>query len=820
MTTVRYAFRSLLRSRRLSLAAIVCVGLGAAATSSVGTLVSATLLRPLPFPSSERLVRIWFQEGENPRVHLSIPELRDLAALTCFDELLGTARSRFVGIFESGAERVRGEGVTANYFEILGLKARLGRLFTPDDFRADAPPAAVISSRAWATRYGADPQVVGRTLRTDRQGFTIIGVAPAGFAGTVEDDVVEVWMPLTHYQPAELLDNRDERPAWAIGRLREGVGLEAARAEAAALTTTLREQHPDVYRRLRLTVEPMGENWRSDLRPRGVLLLSASGLLLLVAALNVAGLLLARVLDRRREMAVRAALGAGRRRLLAQLLVEALVLVGLGGALGLVAAPWVLDGFLALSPVALPAYLSLSLDMRSLALSITALAVAGVLAGCAPALVGSRVSPGEALKDGGRAAVSGRREVQWGAWIVGTETALTLVLLVAAGLLLRSWERLERLDVGFRTEGIARLAVSLSRLDLPDARRLPAEYERLRAALAAHPGVDAVGLVSPTLPPWDGYRPRVRFASKDPSTSEEGLVVGVHAADPGLFRVLRIPVATGRLIEASDGPASSRVAVVSRGLAERLGGLHEAIGREVTLPADGDLPAGPVRVVGVVDNVAWDGAADQDTRRYIRYADAADPRGGREDLYLSLDQYPSRRVSLAALARGDAAPLVDALRRRLGEIAPTSAVHWTSTMTDELASEFAPSRFHALLLATFSASALLLTGVGIFALLAHSVARRTSEIGLRVALGATPRRVLRLVVGAGITPLVGGFALGLVAAAGTARLLGRLLYDVSPRDGVAFAGAVLAVLLVALPAALLPARRATSLDPMRALRDE
>jgi predicted permease len=820
MTTLRAAFKSLLRSRRLSVAAILCVGLGAAATASVGTFVSATLLRPLPFPSSERLVRIWFQEGENPRVHLSIPEIGDLASLGSFDQLLGTARSRFVGIFEGGAERVRGEGVTANYFEVLGLQARTGRLFGPDDYRADAPPVAVVSSRAWVARYGADPQIVGRTLRTDRKSFTIVGVLPAGFAGTVEDDVVEVWMPLTHYEPAELLQNREERPAWAIGRLREGVGLEAARAEVEALTRTLRDEHPNIYPRMRLAVEPMGENWRAGLRPRGLMLTAASGILLLVAAINVAGLLLARVLDRRREMAVRAALGAGRGRLVGQLMTEALVLASLGGLVGFVAAPWVLEGFLLMTPVALPSYLSLSLDTRALVYSFLALAAAGVVAGCAPALVGSRVSPGEALREGGRAAVSGRREGRWGAWLVAAETALTLVLLVVAGLLLRSWERLERMDVGFRTEGIARLAISFSRLDLRDAARLPAEYERLRTTLASHPGVDAVALVSPTLPPWDGHRPRVRFQSPDPSTSEEGLVVGVHAADPALFRVLGIPLAAGRLIDASDGPASGRVALVSHGLAERLGGLEGAIGREITLPADGDVPAQPVRVVGVVDNVAWDGAADQDTRRYIRYADAADARGGREDLYLSLDQYPSRRVSIAALTSGDAARLIDSLRRRLGEIAPTSAVHWTSTMAEEVASEFAPSRFYALLVLSFSASALLLTAIGVFALLAHTVARRTSEIGLRVALGASPRDVLRLVAGGGLAPLAAGVGGGLLAAAGGTRWLSSLLYDVSPRDAAAFAGAALVVLLAALPATLLPARRATSLDPMQALRDE
>jgi putative ABC transport system permease protein len=823
MTTMRSALRGLLHSKRLSGAAVACIGLGAAATASVATLVGATLLRPLPFPDADRLVRIWFEEdGENPRVSLSIPELREAAALSCFDAFLATARMRMVALFERGAERMRGEAVTPRYFELLGVRPLLGRFFVDSDHVADAQRVMVVTHRTWTSRYGADPEVVGKALRTERTAYTIVGVAPPEFGGTVEDDAVEFWVPLEQYDPAAFRQDRNERPGWAIGRLREGVSLAAAEGQVAAFRNALAEQHPDVYRRLRTRLEPMGENWRSGFRRSGLLLSGAALLLLLVAATNVAGLLLARVLERRRELAVRAALGASRRRLVAQLLVEALLLVAAGGIVGVLAAPHVLAGFLALSPVAVPHYVRLEPDATALLLSVVALGITGILAGVAPALVGSRVGPSEALKESGRGAVGSRAERRWGSALVAAEAALTLMLLVGGGLLLRSWERLGRIDLGYRIDGIARLAVAVSGLDVRESSDLPPFYERLHAAMAEYPGVVQVGLVWPTLPPWDAYRNRVRFDGLEGALAEEGVEMGVHLADPGLLPTLGIPVLAGRNIEGADGAGTGRVAVVSRALAERMGGVERALGREVTLPEDPDprMPSGRYRVVGVAENVAYDAVDAQDTRRYIRYGDAADTRATRLDLYLPLAQSGVRTVSIGVFTHGDPAAMIEPLRRRIAEIAPSSAVHWTSTMAYALEFEYAASRFYALLVTAFSLSALALTGVGLFAVLSHGVARRTGEIGLRVALGATPRHVAGLVLAMGLRPLAIGVAAGLAGAAVTARLMGGLLYGIPALDGPAFLIAAGTLLLVALPAGVLPARRATALDPMRALREE
>jgi putative ABC transport system permease protein len=819
MTTLHSALRSLLRSPRLSLAAIACIGLGAAATAAVATLVGATVMRPLPFPDADRLVRIWWEDGANPRVSLSIPELRDCAALASFDVLLGTARVRAVVTFDGGAERVRGEGVTPGYFETLGIRPGVGRLLEDADHRADAPRVMVISQGLWTRHYGGDPHIVGRTLRTDRAAYTVVGVASGRFAGTVEDDIVEFWIPLSQYEPASMLQDRSVRQSWAIGRLREGSSAAAAGAEAASLGESLARQYPDAYKNLRLRVEPMGENWRSSFRRSGLLLSGAAALLLLVAAVNVAGLLLARVLTRRRELAVRAALGAGRPRLIRQLLLEAVLLVAAGGALGLLAAPVVLQAFLSLSPVALPPYLHLEPDAAALLASMVALGVTGLLAGTAPALVGSRVEPGEVLKDDARGSVGSRVERRWGGALVAIEIALTLVLLVFGGLLLRSWERQQSAELGYRSDGIARLAVTMSAQDVRDPAAIPAFRESLRAAVAAHPGVEQVGLVWLTLPPWDSERFRVRFDGLDPALAVDGLLVGAHLADAGLLPTLGIAIVSGRNLEETDLLHGRNVAVVSRSLAERMGGPDRAMGRELVLPdATAGMPTGAFRVVGVAENVAWDGTREQDTRRFLGAA-TSDPRAARDDVYLPLGPFRGRAISIAAYTRGDEGALLEPLRRRIAQLAPTSAVHWTSTMRDELAGEYESSRFYALIVAAFSTSALLLTAVGVFAVLSHGVARRTNEIGLRMALGATPRHIARLVLGGALVPLSAGVAAGLIGAVVFARATAGLLYGIEPLDLLSFFGASAVLLVVALPAGWLPARRAASLEPMKALRE-
>ena len=819
MRSTRDAWRSIVKTPGLAIAAALCIGLGAAATMAVATLVDSVLVRPVPFPQADRLIRVWLEEpGVDPHVSLSIPESRELRALPAFAPALATARVRTTVVAGDRAERMRGEGVDAGYFDVLGLRPAMGRLLEPADHQPDAPAVVVLGHAFWLRAYGGSAAAIGSLLKTGRATYTIVGIAPRGFAGTVEDDQVEFWTPLEKYEPSQMLTDRDARQTWMVARLAADARLPDAVAQLAALEKAWVARDPERYRHLRLHAEPFGESWRRGFRAGTLLLVGAAGALLAIAALNVGCLLLARVLDRRRELAIRAALGAGRSRLARQLIVESLIVSAAGAVLGILAGPAVLEAVLAMSPVALPSYVSVSPDLRVTLAALTALVMAALVAGTVPAFVGSTSHASAAIGSRGTASAPG--EKRWVTVLIASETALTLVLLVCGTLMLRSYDRLASLDLGFRREGIARLAVTLSAADGGPLNARAAVYDRLRRAVAAVPGVTSVGFVTPTLPPWDADRTRVRFDDLDPRSAELGVPAGLHVVDEGLLPTLGIPMVAGRNFAAREAAA---VAIVSRGLADRMGGAEAAVGRSITLPEDPAMMsrlAGRFTIVGVAENVAWDGLVEQDTRRMIHYTSAADPRAGRWDVYVPLSRLPQSIISIAAATDGSATALVEPIRRAVAGVTPTSAVHWTGVMDDEVALEYAPAKFYGVLIALFSASAMLLTGAGLLALLWHASVRRTAEMGLRFALGATRTGVALLIVRAGMAPIVTGVLAGLVGALWAADAIKALLYDVPPFDPLAFAAAFALLAGVAALAAWLPARRAARVDPLVALRSE
>jgi putative ABC transport system permease protein len=503
----------------------------------------------------------------------------------------------------------------------------------------------------------------------------------------------------------------------------------------------------------------------------------------------------------------------------AQLLLEALILAAAGGALGALAGPWLLDGFMAISPpgrLSLPRYLHLEPDAITVALAVGALSVAGILAGTVPALFGRQVMPGDVLREGGRGTLGRGAERRWGALLIASETALTLVLLVAGGLLVRSYARLSTADLGYDRARIARLAVTLSRSDVGDPSRLPAMFERLRRELSLVPGVSTIGLVSPTLPPWEGDRRRVRLEGVDLPQAPDGLLVGTHLVDEGLLPMLGARIVSGRNVEAGDARPDAAVVVISRSLAQLFGGPERALGRSITFLRD-DPPVGTFRIVGVAEDVAYDGLIEEDTRGFVQ---AGDVRAARYDTYASLARFPNPVVSIGAATPGQPEGVIEPLRRRIAEIAPASAVHWVSTMDDEIALEYAPTRFYTLLVVAFSSSALALTSVGLFALLSHAASRRTGEIGLRLALGASRASATGLLLRNGLWPLVAGVTLGGLAAAAAARAMAGLLYGVGRFDVLTFTLSVVTLVTVALSAGLLPARRIASIDPVAALRTD
>jgi predicted permease len=551
------------------------------------------------------------------------------------------------------------------------------------------------------------------------------------------------------------------------------------------------------------------------------MLFLASVTLLLIAAINVGCLLLARVLDRRRELAIRAALGADSRRLVVQLFVEALLLVGAGGALGALAGPPLLDALLRLSPVTLPHYVEIRPDPLTFVIAFVTLAFAGVLAGTVPAVVGRSAQPGEVLRDGGRGTLGRTTERRWTRILIAGETALTLILLVAGGLLLRSFDRLNGADLGFDRTRIARFAITLNSSDVGPVESLPAFYERLHAGIAEQPGVERVGLVSPTLPPWDGERGRVLIQGSELDAGANGLDVGVHFVDHGLLPMLGGRIVAGRNVEAADDATRAPIVVVSESLSRLVGGPERALGRGLRFVPGGTRSIDrEFRIVGVADDLAYDGVVEQDTRRYLGLGDHADARRSRYDVYLSLAQTPSMMVSIGVSTNGDPAALIAPIRQTVGRMLPGSAVHWVSTMDDEIAIEYAPSRFYSIIVAMFSLAALLLTTVGLFALMSHTASQRLSEMGLRVALGASRGSSAALLLRSGLIPLGTGVVVGLAGAALVSRSMQTMLYDVAAFDGVTFVVAVGCLLASCLAAALIPARRVARVDPITILRGD
>jgi hypothetical protein len=423
------------------------------------------------------------------------------------------------------------------------------------------------------------------------------------------------------------------------------------------------------------------------------------------------------------------------------------------------------------------------------------------------------------LRESGRGTIGRVRERRWTTILIAAETALTLVLLVTGSLLFRSFDLLDSLDLGFDRTRIARLAVTLNPTDVGGQDRLPTVYSRLRDAIAAHPGVGHVGLVATTLPPWDADRARVRVADLQIDPASQGLDVGLHRADEGLLPTLGTRIVSGRNIAASDQAGRAPVAVISQSLSQRMGGPDRALGRALQIqPSEPGDPVREFQIVGVAENVAWDGLREQDNRRYIRYGDEADPRAARYDVYLALAQNPTMVVSIGVRTPSDPAAMLGPVREIIGRVTPASAVHWTSTMSDEVALEYASSRFYSIIVVLFSLSALLVTSIGLFALLSHAAARRFGEMGLRLALGATPRSTAALLLKTALAPLTVGIASGLAGAALASRLLQGLLYGIGPFDTTALAAAVTSLLAVSAVAALIPARRVAAIDPATSLR--
>jgi len=821
---LRFGARMLLKAPNVTLIAVFTLALGIGATTAIFTLVNATLLNRLPYNSPERLAQIVNHE---PRVNgnrsASYPDFEDWRAQArSFEGMAasGGVRLVFTGSgagpnagMDAGAESLVGEYVSPDYFGLFGVAPLLGRTFLPEESATNTGVHAVIvlSEGYWQRRFGGDPQIIGRSVATTDGQFVVVGVMPASFGGLNDMvclicDDVSFWLPASASSLMYPGWTQDRKRRWhkVIGRLKPGVSQAAAQTELNAIAARLEQSYPDSNRGVGARIIQLEENWRGELRSGLLALLAGAVFVLLIACANIANLLLARGEGRRREVAVRLALGAGRLRIVRQLLTESVLLALIGGAFGVLLAIWLADVITANAAANLPGFIAIKIDVRVLGFAVAVTALAGVGFGLAPAVMVPTANPIQALKAKGGNPRRAARYGGFGGGLLIAEVALVFTLLVNAALMLRSFQRLSQADPGFRAENLTVMEINPNS---PKYRERSAQRQfvnELTAALRALPGGEAITLAAPNLPPRTFITLGIAPEGRPLDTPDGTMRVELHRVLPNFFSMLGVPLVAGRAFTDTDTDNTPLGAIISQSLARRLWPGEDPVGKRIRA----NSPAFPdgITVVGVVGDVKYGGFRSD--------------RGAELDLYLSLTQAPAGYLTIAARTGADPSPMIAAIRNELRAMdreLPTLAV---STVAERFAKQGVQTRFQALMLGGFALLAALLAAVGIYGVVSHLAAGRTHEIGVRMALGAEARDVRRLVIGQGFKPALTGLALGLVAALALARLMRGLLFGVSALDPLTFAVAALLVIGVALMACYLPARRAAKADPMVALRHD
>jgi len=794
---LRYAIRTLLKSPGFTLVAVLTLALGIGANTAIFSVVDAVLLRPLPYPASDRLVAIWGSFGADRERVTAYTDVMDFRAQNTSFEAIGVERGESVNLTgRETPERLNGEFVTADVFGVLGAKAAQGRTFTAEETTpGSGREVAVLSYDAWKTRFGADPGILGRPLLLNARPHVVIGVMPPGF--TSPFGPTDVWLPITSIPSPETFD-RGVQNVWAIGRLRAGTTLARARNDLGTIARRLAAQYPTSNAGWGVTLIPLREQVAGDVGPALLILLAAVGLVLLIACANVANLQLARGAARRHEITVRASLGAGRARLVRQLLTESLLVSAAGGAAGLLLAAWATGALVRAVPGGVPSFEPVRMDGAVLLFTAGAAVFAALLFGLAPALAVSRADLGDALRvraPEGRRGGAGLRS-----GLVVAELALCMVLMASAGLLLRSVGRMRRVDPGFDPGNLLTFEFRLPRAKYRDAAAMAAFFERVVPQLRAVPGVAGAALVGAT--PFTGNWDDVAYTVADRPEPEAGRAPKAlrDAVSDGYFGTMRIPLVAGRDFDARDRAGALPVVIVSRELARREWPGASALGKRIRPVGDSAWST----VVGVVG----------DSRQRTLGEDL------RPRLYVPVLQSPMAFSNVVARTTGDPLALAPSVRAALWSVDPDQPVWEVTSMDRLLARSMRQERFTTLLTGLFAALALLLAAVGVYGVMAYTVSQRTREVGIRLAVGATPGQVVGLVLGQGVRVTAAATVLGLAGGLAAARLIQGQLFGVGPDDPLTFVIVPAVLAGVALLACWLPARRAARVDPVVALRSE
>lgn len=810
---LRYAFRTLIKSPAFALIAVVTLALGIGANTAVFSVVNAVLLRPLPYENPDRLTLVWTEFGPDlPQNWVSGPELVEMQEMNTLFDGIGAVVPFTTAVSGGGEpEEVGAAGASGNFLQLLGVRAARGRLFGPDDDRPGAPRIAVLSHGFWTRRFGADPGVIGSTIVAGGQATTIIGVLPPEFSIQHPDaqfsEQVALWFPM-----GPLLEGVFGAGAYrelprgahfirAFGRMKPGVTLAQAQADMDAVALAMQEQSPDYYdfAGWGITVMSLHGDLVEDVRPALFVILGAVGFVLLIACVNVANLLLARAAGREREIAVRTALGAGRWRLVRQLLTESLVLAASGGAVGLAAAFALVRAITVFAPDALPRTGDIGIDGGVLLFTVAISLATGTLFGLAPAFHTLKGNLAESFKEGGKGATVSLRGRRMRTALVVAEVALALVLLVGAGLMIKSFARLLESDPGYRTDDILTMRISL-----PSTRYSGSDvvqfYDALLTRVRALPGVTAAGTIS-QLPLSGSYQSGTTAAERSETLApdQRAFEADRRFVSPDYFATMGVALLAGRTFTERDNADAPLVAMVDETFVRRVWPNEDPIGQRVSVGSRVWR-----EVVGVV-------------RHSRHYALGSN---GREQVYLPYAQMPANTMYLAVRTATDPLALASTVGGEVWAIDRDQPVSDIQTMEMRVAGAVAQPRFNLLLLAAFATVALFLAAVGIYGVISYSVAQRGHEIGVRMALGARGGDVVTLVMRQGLALVGVGLGIGTVAALGLTRLLTSLLYGVGTADPLTYAAVAALLGGAGAAACYLPARRATLVEPVEVLREE
>ncbi|MFN7944109.1 MAG: ABC transporter permease [Blastocatellia bacterium] len=802
---LRYGARMLVKQPGFTLIAIITLALGIGANTAIFSVVNAVLLRALPYRDADRLVTVWEKSQRREQNTINLGNFFDWKAQNdVFEDMAAfvDVRANLTGSGEP--VELPAQLATDNLFSVLGVTPLLGRGFTPEDAQPGHDNVVVLSYGLWQRQFGGDANIIGRRLTLNNNENTVIGVLPPDFKWHLRENsatgqAAELWRPWNI--PAQLRQ-RSGRFASAVARLKPGVSVAQARAAMDTIAGRLREQYKEFNTGWGATVVPLREQFAGELRPALRVLLGAVGFVLLIACANVANLLLARAAARQREIAVRAALGASRWRVVRQLLTESLLLSLLGGAAGLLLAWWGTAALVSLSPPELGALREIELSGPVLGFTLAVALLTGVLFGLVPALEAANLRLSETLREATRSLAGGLRSQRLrGALVIG-EIALALVLLVGAGLLIRSFLRLQAQETGFNAQNVLTLRVGLPGRKYTRDAQVINFFTQAVARMQALPGVAAVGVINFLPFAGPGSATDFEIEGRPPALPGQGLMTGVCVADQQFFPAMQIALKRGRLFTEQEVKEMRHVVVINEALAKKYFPNEDPLGQRIRIDMKDENT--PSEIIGIVADV-----------RHAQFDKPAEPMS-----YWPPAELPYTTMTFVVRTQGEPQTVAAAARQVIHSLDPQQPVADVRTLASVLGHSLARQRFNTLLLSIFAVVALLLSAIGIYGVLAYTVTQRTHEIGIRTALGASHADIQRLMLRQGLRLVLPGIAAGFAAALWLTRLVRALLFEVSATDPLTFAAIVALLLLVALLACWIPARRATKVDPMIALRSE